>query len=313
MQSYLNGFIEYILTQKRYSERTATLYKDAVARFYTYILPLGAENTREQLEVLKPLHIRSFVMESLKGGLSPRTVNMRISALSSYCTYLVKHDLLDDNPVHKVYRPKESRRLPEFYKKEDLSGYINKTENTECKENTGIENNYSAMRDRMIVTLLYATGMRRAEAVNLKVQDYDRSRKLFRITGKGAKVREIPVIPFLSEKIELYLQTRKSSYPNCLSNSFFLTDKGAPLYLSFVNIVVKRELAALKGFGGKKSPHLLRHSLATHLLNAGADLNSIKEVLGHSSLAATQVYTHNSFEQLKKIYITAHPRAKKGG
>ncbi len=332
----LDEFIEYILAQKRYSPRTATLYKDAVERFYIYIFNdriekfLIEENIpdnktrksgwqklishQEQLEVLNKVNIRSFVTSNLDNGLAPRTVNLLISALGSYCTYLVKHNIIEENPVHKVYRPKDRSRLPGFYTKEKLQNYIENQENDNEEATCTLEDgSYPALRDRLIVTLIYATGMRRSEVVNLTLNEYDKGRRLFRITGKGAKVREIPVIPFLSEKIELYLQKRNSSYPNCKNNRFFLTDKGAPLYLPFVNNVVKKELAAEKGFEGKKNPHLLRHSLATHLLNAGADLNSIKEILGHSSLAATQVYTHNSFEQLKQIYITAHPRAKKGG
>ena len=141
----------------------------------------------------------------------------------------------------------------------------------------------------------------------------DLHRKVFKIVGKGDKEREIPIIPILCEKILVYLRKRTERFDFDTEDAFFLTDKGTPLYLNFVNNAVKKELASLKGFDGKISPHVLRHSFATHLLNDGADLNSIKEVLGHSSLAATQVYTHNSFEQLKKIYVTAHPRAKKGG
>lgn len=367
----IGNFIEYIRTQKRYSERTAALYKDAVERFYAFTYEDAIEkylnrqdgiaeekdgenkrsksewisslSQRELIDVLKPLHIRNFITYCLDNGLSPRTVNLMISALGSYCRYLVKHNHLDDNPVQKVYRPKEKKRLPDFYKKEALDRYIKKKEEI-LKDNINNEKvalsgdtdkkvvgvleeadknrrdsandavkTYSAMRNSLMVLLIYATGMRRAEIANLTLSDYDESRKLFRITGKGAKVREIPVISCLSEEISVYLQSRKRSFPTSEGNWFFLTDKGAQLYLSFVNNVVKKELADLKGFEGKKSPHLLRHSFATHLLNGGADLNSIKEVLGHSSLAATQVYTHNSFEQLKKIYITAHPRAKKGG
>ncbi len=402
------SFIEYIRTQKRYSERTAALYRDAVERFYVSIYKdafekylneqkeeakekgatlkeeaapdresknracitqwLGTLSTEEFLRVLIPVHIRSFIVANLDNGLSPRTVNLMISALGSYCRYLVKQDLLPGNPASKVYRPKEKKRLPDFYKKEALGRYLKEKKqilgnsiNSKEDELLGkgeIDNNragvagkanetaeilhleqketekallgreeeektgdsardtatgYAAIRNALIVMLIYATGMRRAEVVNLSLQDYDKSRKLFRITGKGAKVREIPVISCLSDEISLYLQSRKRSFPTSESNWFFLTDKGTQLYLSFVNNVVKKELAAMEGFSGKKSPHLLRHSFATHLLNGGADLNSIKEVLGHSSLAATQVYTHNSFEQLKKIYLTAHPRAKKGG
>lgn len=311
MQSYLNDFIDYITVEKRYSNRTAELYRNAVESFYRYLFEEEMCNIPldEQIDNLKSLHIRSFVASGLEEGLNPRTVNLRLSALSSYCNWLVKHNILKSNPVHKVYRPKEERRLPEFYDKDVLWSYFN----AEDADDSDCADDYKTLRDRLIVMMLYATGMRRSEVVSLKVGDYDNSRSLFHISGKGGKEREIPVIPFLSERIMLYLRKRNSSYPNCANDSFFLTDKGETLYLAFVNNIVKKELATLGKLGGKRSPHILRHSFATHLLNDGADLNSIKEVLGHSSLAATQVYTHNSFEQLKKIYITAHPRAKKGG
>lgn len=305
MQSYLDDFIDYITVEKRYSNRTAELYRNAVESFYRYLFENELCNIPqdEQIDNLKALHIRSFVASGLEEGLNPRTVNLRLSALSSYCNWLVKHNVLKSNPVHKVYRPKEEKRLPEFYDKDVLWSYFAVEE----------KNDYKELRNRLIVMVLYAAGMRRSEVVSLKISDYDSSRSVFHISGKGGKEREIPVIPFLSERIILYLRKRNSSYPNCANDSFFLTDKGETLYLAFVNNIVKKELATLGKLGGKRSPHILRHSFATHLLNDGADLNSIKEVLGHSSLAATQVYTHNSFEQLKKIYITAHPRAKKGG
>ncbi len=309
---HLDDFLNHITLQRRYSKRTAELYKDAVCRFYSSALGLdcgsgalvsgdGCITPGEELELISVSNIRSFIASGIDEGLSERSVNLRISALSSFCNYLVKGGVLKSNPVKKVYRPKEKRKLPDFYQKDIIARYI--------EEPYGEE--YSDVRNRLIVIMLYATGMRRSEIVGLKLEDYDSARSLFRITGKGDKMREIPVIPFLSEKIALYLHTRMSSFPDCNNSSFFLTDRGETLYLGFVNNVVGKELAAFKGLGGKLTPHILRHSLATHLLNDGAGLSSIKEILGHSSLAATQVYTHNSFEQLKTIYITAHPRAKK--
>ena len=210
---------------------------------------------------------------------------------------------MEYNPARSVPRPKEKSRLPHFYGVEPLDEY--------CQME--MPQDYPSMRDRLMVILIYATGMRRQEVADLTVDMVDLERRIFKITGKGDKDREIPIIPVLYEKILVYLQKRTEQFGVDINNSFFLTDKGAQLYLNFVNKAVKKELAGLKGFEGKISPHVLRHSFATHLLNGGAELNSIKEVLGHSSLAATQVYTHNSFEQLKKIYVTAHPRAKKGG
>lgn len=315
----ISQFIDYLAVQKRYSPRTISLYKETIERFYHYSLGIckdnadkkiepyiiieNSYNTQEILSVLTPLNIRNFIANNIDNGIGSRTVNLFLSALSSFCNYLIKNDYIKDNPVHKVYRPKEKHRLPEFYGEDALKEYFAKP----------IEHSYKEIRNRMIIMTLYATGMRRAEIVNLKINDLDVSRSIIKIVGKGSKTREIPVIPLLLDNFLLYLQIRNSSFKECNNNSFFLTDKGETLYLTFVNNIVTKELSNIKGFSGKKSPHVLRHSFATHLLNEGADLNSIKEVLGHSSLAATQIYTHNSFEQLKKIYITAHPRAKKGG
>lgn len=305
-------FTEYLNVQKRYSPRTADLYAEAIERFYRHILDISPTDETKtwtagisgqtQLEVLTPNNIRGFIAAGLESGLSARTENLLLSALSSYCNFLVKQGDLKENPVKKIYRPKEKKRLPEFYEKEALDAYFTKVP----------EPGYVPLRNRLILLMLYATGMRRAEIAGLKLRDLDEGRKILRVTGKGNKEREIPVIPVLYENILVYLQQRNNLYPHN-RESFFLTEKGDTLYVQIVNTIVRQELAGLKGFSGKKSPHVLRHSFATHLLNDGADLNSIKEVLGHSSLAATQVYTHNSFEQLKKVYKTAHPRAKKGG
>ena len=309
-------YIQYLRLQKRYSVRTQELYADVLQRYYLYIY--GAEDVSildefvakevangdfSLPELLAPGNIRGYLAKCMEDGLQARTVNLHLSALSGYCRWLLLRGELENNPARIVARPKEKSRLPHFYGAEPLNEY--------CAAEMPAE--YSAMRDRLIVILIYATGMRRQEVADLTLDMVDLGRKVFKITGKGDKDREIPIIPALYEKILVYLQKRTEQFGVDINNSFFLTDKGAHLYLNFVNKAVRKELAGLKGFEGKVSPHVLRHSFATHLLNGGAELNSIKEVLGHSSLAATQVYTHNSFEQLKKIYVTAHPRAKKGG
>lgn len=305
---FIDGYIEYLGVQKRYSPRTLVLYRDALLRFYNYAYSQEKENVpelgrEEALEPLTPRQIRNYVAHCLQNGIGARSTNLHLSAIRGYCKWLLLRGDLDCNPAAGVPRPKESRMLPQFYRKEVMEEYINGE----------FPDDFAKMRDRLIVLLIYATGMRRQEVADLKIGMVDLHRKLFKIVGKGDKEREIPMIGMLYEKILLYLHKRREEFDFDTPDAFFLTDKGTPLYLNFVNNVVKKELASLKGFEGKISPHVLRHSFATHLLNGGAELNSIKEVLGHSSLAATQVYTHNSFEQLKTIYLTAHPRAKKGG
>ena len=297
------NFIRYLQAERRYSPRTVRLYDEAVSDFYAFL------EEEPSPEALTAPHVRSFIAHGLDTGLSARTMNLKLSALSTWANWLLRQGLLAGNPVSKVPRPKQEKRLPQFYTEKAVENYFDESRRR-VEENP---DDFLLLRNRMILLVLYATGMRRAELCALKVTDFDPSRRLFRVVGKGDKPREIPVPALICQEISLYLEKMEAAYPVNPEGRFFLTDSGAPLYLAFADNVVRHELAGMEGFTGKKSPHVLRHSLATHLLNRGADLNSIKEILGHSSLAATQVYTHNSFEQLKKTYLTAHPRAKNGG
>ena len=311
LPSLIESYLEFLSVQKRYSSRTQVLYGEALASFYMYAYRdenigkgnLSSLDNEQCIAALVVQMIRGYVAHMMETKCVARTANLHLSALQGYCKWLLYKGLLQENPVRGVPRLKEKKMLPHFYKEESIREYLSME----------FPSDYSKMRDRLIVMLIYATGMRRMEVADLRLGMVDLFRKVFKIVGKGDKEREIPMIGTLYEKILLYLHKRTETFGTGATDAFFLTDKGAPLYLGFVNNVVKKELAGLKGLEGKISPHVLRHSFATHLLNDGADLNSIKEVLGHSSLAATQVYTHNSFEQLKTIYLTAHPRAKKGG
>lgn len=327
-----DAFLQYIRGERRYSLRTCEIYRSALEDFYRFSCPAYFGETEtdvsgheagmapvfpdipdaEAVEVLSYNLLRGFVFASLEEGLNPRTVNLKISAISSYCSWLVKQSLLESNPARRIVRPKESKRIPEFYTELSLEKYF---------DDRGLDGSGKALetlafkdyRNALILLVIYSTGMRRSEIVSLKIGDFDPDRRIFRISGKGDKMREIPVPVSVCKEILLYLERIKEGTGEGREAPFFRTDSGSALYPEFVNEAVHSELDGLEGFTGKKSPHVLRHSLATHLLNNGADLNSIKEVLGHSSLAATQVYTHSSFEQLKKTYITAHPRAKNGG
>lgn len=301
------GFLDYLTVKRRYSLRTAKIYADAVEDFLRFALPENTSGSassipdKEILDSLKFQVIRGYVSSMMDRNLDPRTVNLHLSALSTFCSYLVKQDMLQSNPVKEVTRPKEKKRLPSFFTPEALKQYFD----------SPVADDYASVRNRLIVTMLFDTGLRRAEAASLRTGDIDLSRRTISIIGKGNKQRFIPIVDSLCEKIGDYLVVRKAfleEKPD--TEAFFLTDKGGPAYVEFVNRIVKNELSSIKGISGKKTPHTLRHSFATALLNNGADLNSIKEVLGHSSLAATEVYTHNSFEKLKEIYKSAHPRAK---
>ncbi len=305
-------FSDYLRVQKRYSPRTLKIYLESIEELFNYLAP-GVDEVPELL--LVPSNIRSFIAHLLDNGISPVTVNLKLSAISSFSNFLVKKELLESNPVKKVQRPKTDKKLPGFYTIRAMENYFSKELSTNIGEDSLQDelDCFYKLRDKLVVELLYCTGIRRAELTSLKIYEWDSSRSVIRVTGKGDKVREVPVPSVLSQHLGEYKLLLDDYYPVNQTKHFFLTDSGQPMYLSFVNKIVSRELNGIEGFSGKKSPHMLRHSLATHLLNNGADLNSIKEVLGHSSLAATQVYTHNSFEQLKKVFLTAHPRAKKQG
>ena len=310
-------FIDYLKVKRRYSPRTVKLYGEAVEDFLRFAYPekiignaglfVDSLKDDEVIVVLKFQQIRRYVSTLMDKGLDPRTVNLHLSALSTFCSYLVRQNKLSSNPVKEIVRPKEKKRLPSFFSPEALKLYFDTT----------VADDYPSVRNRMIVTLLYDTGLRRAEAASLRLGDIDISRRTISVIGKGNKQRMIPVVDSLVEKIGDYLLLREDFLKGLdgkrqkAADSFFLTDAGGPAYPEFINRTVKAELSKAKGLSGKKTPHTLRHSFATSLLNNGADLNSIKEALGHSSLAATEVYTHNSFEKLKEIYKTAHPRAKK--
>ena len=239
-------------------------------------------------------------------GESAKTVNLHLSVLSGFCRFLMKEGVLESNPVRLVSRPKQEKRLPVFYREEAMQVYFEQTKGV-------LEyGKYEDQLQRMILGMLFATGLRRAELISLNRDSVDLARRVMRVRGKGDKMREIPLPPVLCDEILLYLRAVDSlKYADRASEAPLLqTPRGERLYPVYVDRAVKAALAGIDGISGRKSPHVLRHTLATELLDGGADLNSIKELLGHSSLAATQVYTHNSIERLQSVYKSAHPRAK---
>ena len=254
--------------------------------------------------------IRSYEVHLLDGkGESAKTVSLHLSVLSGFCKFLMKEGVLSGNPVRLVSRPKQEKRLPLFYREDAMQRYFEQTKGV-------LEyGKYEDQLRRMILGLLYGTGLRRAELISLNRDSVDFSRRVLRVRGKGDKIREIPLLPSLCEEILLYLQAVGSL--KCADTApaapLLQTPRGARLYPVYVDRAVKAALGEVGGISGRKSPHVLRHTLATELLDGGADLNSIKELLGHSSLAATQVYTHNSIERLQSVYKSAHPRAKNDG
>ena len=309
----IDRYIAYLRDVRRYSPRTQELYADALHRFEQWA---GMEMD------LIPSRIREYEGQLIEEGMKPRTVHLHMSALSGYCAFLMKEGVLTANPVRGVKRPKMEKRLPEYFTEGALEGYLEQSEHGASEDELllleGLEPDsklakelYNRRLRRLIVSILYACGIRRAELIGLKRESVDLGRQTLRVKGKGDKMREIPLIPSLIQEISLYLHAASFMLGEKPAEAPLLTtDKGRPLYPEFVDRAVKTELQGQDGITGRKSPHVLRHSLATALLNGGTDLNAIKQMLGHSSLAATQVYTHNSVERLKAQYMNAHPRAK---
>ena len=299
-------YIEYLRTVRRYSPRTCEIYREAVDGYLSFC---GYDGSGELSSYLDVQSIRSYEVHLLdERRESARTVSLHLSALSGFCRFLMKEGVLRSNPVHLLKKPRQEKRLPDFFRREVMDKYFNST--------SGVPEYGSdkAMLSRLIVSFLYSTGLRRAELASLDRRSLDSGRKAVRVIGKGGKVREVPLTPALYDEIMLYLKALENLDGADLTPDAPLlqTPKGGRLYPMFIDRAVKSELGEHGGAEGRKSPHMLRHTLATELLEGGADLNSIKELLGHSSLAATQVYTHTSIERLRSVYQNAHPRAKEG-
>ncbi len=311
----IEEYIENLGSVRRYSERTKGTYRRSLEHFVEYV------GTQEVTQKLNHQVIRGYEVWLLEEkGMSAKSVNLHISVLSSLCKYLIKRKLIASNPISIVTRPKGEKKLPEFIKQDSISEYFERTAGNVGPESIYISPDKKITQDlyekrlrRAIISVFYNTGIRRAELIGLRRNSIDYGRKVARVLGKGDKMREIPLIPSLLDELDLLEQAvevqvgieRRAASP------LFVTFTGKQLYPSYVDSAVKKELGGIVSITGRKSPHVLRHTIATQLLNSGADLNSIKELLGHSSLAATQVYTHNSIAKLKATYAAAHPRAKK--
>ena len=324
----IDSYISYIRDVRRYSPRTQELYRRALEEFAKWAEIPGTsprmteKESPRMTEELIPSRLREYEGHLIESGLKPRTVHLQMSALSGFCNFLIKEGKLKSNPVKVVKRPRMEKRLPEYCTQKAMDDYLEASAPAAGKDQ--LEILLSAPREskvavelyrrrlrRLIVLILYTAGIRRAELLDLTVGSIDKNRGTLRVRGKGDKMREIPLVSSTSEEISLYLQAADymSEEERHSGSPLLVTEKGKPLYPEYVERAVKQELGAAL-IPGRKSPHVLRHSLATALLDQGADLEAIKEMLGHANLAATEVYTHNSVERLKAQYINAHPRAK---
>ena len=312
----IEEFMVYVGTVRRFSPRTVERYRKVLEEYEAYS---GGELSVQALRNYE-VHLLDERKEH------PRSVGQQLSILSSYCRYCVRTGSMSSNPVRLVSRPKTGKQLPVFYKAEDMEALFAATEADAGPDTLELllslpagdpvaKQLYERRLDRMILSLLFCTGIRRAELIGLNRGSLHFARNTLSVLGKGDKMREIPLTASLCKEISLYLSAVDSILGggHTAAAPLLLTPSGRRLYPVYVDRAVKRLLGATVGITGRKSPHVLRHTLATELLDSGTDLNAIKELLGHGSLAATQVYTHNSVERLKKVYENAHPRAKKGG
>ena len=288
------NFLQYLQFEKRYSPHTILAYKTDLDQFFAYLKNTYA--IEDIMEVNYQL-IRSWMVNLMEQSISPRSVNRKITTLKTFYKYLLRENIVSENPMLKISSPKTSKRLPVFVEKEKMDLLLDKVNFGEGFEDT---------RNKLVLEMFYSTGMRLSELIHIGPNDLDFYNSTIKVLGKRNKERIIPISISLRKCIDEYCSKKAE---NELNEEFLLVnEKGKRLSGKFVYLTVKKKLAGVSTLK-KRSPHVLRHTFATHLLNNGADINAVKELLGHSSLAATQIYTHNTVEKLKKQYKGAHPRA----
>lgn len=293
----IESFFKYLEFERRSSIHTLTAYKNDVGQFCKYLEQQNIEGWNQ----ISPKTIRKWMVEMLDEGISARTVVRKISTLRVLFRFLIREEVVETNPADKIITPKIPKRLPVFIKEGEMDLLL---------DHVDFGSDFSGVRNKLIIELFYCTGMRLTELVELKKNQLDFGNGVIKVWGKRSKERIVPFTRELMQSLVSYIELRRFTFPDVQSDVLFLTDKGHPVYQKLVYRVVNRYLSQVSTVT-KKSPHVIRHSFATALLNRGADLNAIKELLGHANLAATEVYTHNSYAQLNAIYKQAHPRAEK--
>lgn len=294
----LQPFLDYLKNEKRYSLLTLQSYQKDLEQFQNFLI---AEYQVSNLEQANYPQTRAWIVALATKNLQHSSLKRKISALKSYYKFLLRKEIISVNPAHKITTPKLKEHLPKFIEQKNINLLL------DDRDSVVFASNYTGRQEKLIIELLYQTGMRRQELINIQWQAIDFAQQQLKIKGKGNKERLFPLGKVLQQQL---IEFRKLQIEQlAIKDSYlFLTDKGEPLYPNFVYRIVKKYLS-LCTTATKKSPHVLRHSFATHMSNNGAKLNDIKELMGHASLASTQVYTHNTIEQLKEIYKKAHPKA----
>ena len=296
----INSFISYLQNEKRYSAHTVTSYQTDLMQFEGFL----QQDLEINLDDAKSTHVRSFMVSLLDDKISENSIGRKISALRSFYKYLLRETQLSVNPMLLIKAPKTPKRLPVFIEESKMDFLLDqKFEATEV-----FDNSFSSQRDKIVFEILYGTGIRLAELLLLKETDINFYEGTIKVLGKRKKERIIPLHGQLLTQLKSYINLKLAQDFSKKTSTLIVTNAGAPAYPKLIYRIVNSYLTLIST-QDKKSPHVLRHSFASSLLNRGADLNAIKELLGHASLAATQVYTHNSVERLKSIYKQAHPKA----
>ena len=292
----IQHFLDYLSFQKRYSNHTIVSYKNDLTAFFDFMLIQFGET---QLPEIKPTFIRSWLAELKQGGMESKSINRKISTLKSFFKYQLRQQTILVSPMTAIISPKVNKRLPQFVDKKDMTTLLQHVE---------FPDTWAGKTDELILELFYNTGMRQAELTGLKETAVSKNNGTIKVLGKGNKERIIPVSNQLMHKMEEYMAGKRKLLTAFDKDVLLVTASGKKLYPRYVYNTVNKYLGMVTTID-KKSPHVLRHTFATHLMNNGADLNAVKELLGHSSLAATQIYTHNTIEKLKNIHKKAHPKA----
>lgn len=293
----VNQFLEYLQFEKKYSVHTITAYKKDLGSFSEFI---SEEFGQQELQDVHYPQIRSWIVFLVENGFSNTTINRKISSLKSFYKFLQKTKQLEISPMAKHRALKTSKKLQIPFSEAEVEAALENFDAT----------TFEGLRDKLIVELFYSTGIRRIELIEIKLNNVDLENQLLKVKGKRNKERYIPLLEGVVETIKSYLQERKQIHTKNSANYLFLTAKGVKMYETLVYRLINNYFSAVSS-KVKKSPHIMRHSFATHLLNQGANLNAVKELLGHSSLASTQVYTHNSMAELNKVHKSTHPRNRK--
>lgn len=293
---YIVAFIHYLKFEKRYAENTIIAYENDLKEFALFLIKQFGDIT---LITANYNEVRSWLANLKSQKLTSRSINRKISTLKSFYKYHFKTGAVETNFMGKVVSPKIGKTLPVFINEKDFS--------TLSSSLKSVTEDWTSLNEKMLVELFYATGMRLSELVNLKERQIDFSRKQVKVLGKGNKERIIPLNNITLQSIHEYIVLKRKDFA-VIADELFVTPKGKKMSTKYAYLRVNAILSAIPTLD-KKSPHVLRHTFATHLMNNGAELNAVKELLGHSSLAATQVYTHNTIEKLKEVYRNAHPKA----